>query len=397
MNIALAAALWLSQPVAFAQDEVDIDLTATAYIGEAKKTIQKADQEAKTATPERKQELSRERTKAVTTIETVANSAPKSPSVNLEAGKALVEVNEPAKALPFADKAVELAPQNPEARVTRGNARFAVGRYREAAEDAKAALRLDPKSEPAKALLKFSESRLEDMASRVRLPPKGSLLQQPPPTGDLPEPEKSLAAAGPAAIAGRDVAAAGKVKASEALQDARSRLALGDADGAARLGRKAALLAPQDGNVAGHAAYLRLKAGDPAGAREDAERAVALEPSSDNYLVLAAAHDALGQAPLARAQLTRAARTSARYANFLDKAEGMSPEEFTRFLSAELSAKFTPGYEAALGKLGSAGAPPESAGAPATGNVLRWAIAAVGILLIAGIAWGLADRARESA
>lgn len=413
MKLLLAASLWLSPVAVLAQDEEDFDSSQVLTIGEARTTIQKADQEAKTAAPERKQELARERTEAVASIEAVATRAPKSPAVNLEAGKALVEVDEPAKALPFADRAVVLAPQNPEARVTRGNARFALGEYRAAAEDAKAALRLDSKSEPAKALLKFSETRLADMASRVKLPPKGSLVRQQP--GDsaspdtprpatLPEPKKALAAAGPAGIAGRDAAAAGKVKAGEALRDARARLALGDAEGAARLGRKAALLAPRDGGVAGQAAYLRLKAGDPAGAREDAERAVALEPSGENYLVLAAAHDALGQAPLARAQLTRAARTSARYANFLDKASGMSPEEFSRFLSAELSAKFTPGYDAALGKLGSPEARPEAAGrgpvepagAAATGNVLRWAIAAVGLLLIGGIAWGLADRAREN-
>lgn len=385
----------------------DIDIGAATHIAESKAAIQKLDQESKTAPPERKAELAAQRTDEVGKIEKTAEGSPKSPAVNLAAGGALLEVNEPAKAKPFAEKAVQLAPNNPEARVVRGNVHFELGNYREAAEDAKAALRLDPKSAPANALLKFAESRLEDVASRVKLPPKSALQQ----SRDAPElqaadsrPERELASAGPAAaIPGRDALAAQRMKAVETLEDARGRLKLGDREGAARLGQKAALLAPGDGKVRAQAAFLRYKAGDAAGAFEDAEQATALDASAENYLLLAALHDALGQAPLARAQLTRAARLSPRYANFVQKAASMAPADFTRFLDAELSAKFTPQYEAALSGLGGGRGPSSAAptgggaseGAFAAGARGRWALAGVGGLLLLGLLWGLADRVRD--
>jgi tetratricopeptide (TPR) repeat protein len=163
-----------------------------------------------------------------------------SPAVNLEAGKALVEVNEQAKGLPFADNAVKLAPQNPEARLVRGNAHYKLGEYQAAVEDAKAALSLDPKNEAARALLNFSKSRLADMTSKVKLPPKqpqaedggGGALKAPP----------AAAASNP--LQDEAAANAQRIKAAELLRSAQSKLSLGDPDAAKALGAKAAALAP---------------------------------------------------------------------------------------------------------------------------------------------------------
>lgn len=383
----------------FASAQDDIDIGAATHIAAAKESIKNLDQESKTAAPERKAEIVVQRREEVGKIEKTAEASPKSPVVNLAAGSALLEVAEPAKAKPFAEKAVELAPNNPEPRVVRGNVHFELGNYREAAEDAKTALRLDPKSERAKALLKFAESRLENVGARVKLPPKDS-LQQPRDPSDLlagsAKPEEALASAGPSAIAGRDALAAQRLKADAALDDARSRLKLGDREAAGRLAQKAALLAPGDPAVRAQAGYLRYKAGDVAGALEDAEQAAGLGPSADNYLLLAALHDALGRRSLAEAHLTRAARLSPRYGNFITKSAGMKPADFTAFLDAELSARFTPRYDAALSRLGE-GRPEASEGARplAAGGAGRWALAGAGGLLLLGLLWGLVDRIKE--
>ena len=85
--------------------------------------------------------------------ESVARRYPSSPDANTNLADALLQANDPAAALPYAEAALNLSPENRTARLTRARALAALERGNEARVDLEAEIREDPDWGDGRALL----------------------------------------------------------------------------------------------------------------------------------------------------------------------------------------------------------------------------------------------------
>ncbi len=321
------------------------------------------------------EEAARQYAQAVANIARTADKRPGSPRIQREAGRALLELDEPKQALPLADRAVALAPRDPEARLIRGQAHYKLGHYGRAAEEAREVLTLSPRNRMALALLGLSRGRSGASAPPGRPPPETA----PPAAGSSPRPYPAQAEA-----------ASNRIKAAGYLSRAEQKIKLGDSQEALRLLERAIALDPKSPGARVERAKARRGLGDPEGALAEAEEALRLEPRQAEALLLRGqARENLGHSPSAiLADFQAATELDGSFASFYKQALERYQKGGAAALRAEASGE-------AGKRQGASGARLAKTGAERASGPLPWPAAilsAAALLLIAAFVLWLRGR-----
>ncbi|MCX5788792.1 MAG: hypothetical protein NTX64_09860 [Elusimicrobia bacterium] len=313
-----------SNPPADTEDPPDV-LQALNNMDQSGKKIKAGDQETKNASPERKQEIQQQRNTEVNNIIDTGSKFPENPKVNIAAGKALQEVNEPARGLPFADRAVGLRPKDPQALVLRGTINYDLKNYPGAEQDARSALMYHPGDPNAAALLNLIVSRVP---SKLSLPSAQEAARQANErlsgtAGELPPEEGSSGAASGNAAGARTLqgranqpATAASPQFARLLSDAEQKIAIGDGPGALSLADRAVKAKPNDSKALATRATAKLVVRDFQGALQDAGQAAFFDASYGRaFFIQGRAKQALGYpSEQVLAEYRRAAELDPRYA-----------------------------------------------------------------------------------
>ncbi|MBI4677520.1 MAG: tetratricopeptide repeat protein [Elusimicrobia bacterium] len=238
--------------------------------------------------PEEKPKYEAAREAEVSNIEQVGQKRPENYKAQMDVGKALVKVNEPARAMPFADQAVALSQGKPKkesaARTLRGTILHGQRDYPSAALECGRAVELDPSNNAAYSCYQLTRDRA---ATKGAGPAPGG--SQAGPAGASAAGERPSIAAAPlgpehGAVAG--LTDGNALKASALAREAAGKLGLGDSEAGRRLIDKAVGLDPDNAKLRVARGQARLAAKDLQGAREDADAAVRLDPMSAAALFL---------------------------------------------------------------------------------------------------------------
>ncbi|MBI5884071.1 MAG: hypothetical protein HZB91_13330 [Elusimicrobia bacterium] len=240
--------------------------------------------------PEDKAKYEAAREAAVSNIEAVGQKRPENFKAQMAVGKALLDVSEPGRALPFADQAVTLSQDKPKqeaaARTLRGTILQGQGDYPAAARECGRAMELDPRNATAFSCFQLTSGRTASNAS-VAPVGAGAGPGRPPPA---PAPDAVEQAA---VVAGLTDGAA--LKAAGLVETGATKLKLGDAHGALRLGERAAAADPRSARALVIQSQAQHALKRYAEALKAAEAAAGLDPMSAAALwARAKARESLG-------------------------------------------------------------------------------------------------------